>query len=171
MPDDDALASATAAGDSAAFTTLVERYEISVRNMLHRLAGAAEGDDLAQETFTRAWRSAGSYAGGGRYRAWLFRIAWRVYLSSRAGTGQSEEFDSDLHGASTTPSPDLSIDLERAFSLLAPRERAAAVLCFGEGCSHQEAASVLEMPLGTLKSIVARARQQLVQYLEADDHG
>lgn len=168
MLDDDSLSRDAAAGDVAAFTALVGRYEMGVRNFLDRLCGGG-GDDLAQEVFIRAWRSASSYSGTGAYRAWLYRIAWRVYLTSRSRPRDSEEYDTDRHGGSFTPSPALSIDLQRAFARLAPRERAAAILCFGEGCSHQEAAVALEMPLGTLKSIVARARQELISYLEHDD--
>ena len=57
----------------------------------------------------------------------------------------------------------------RALSGLGERERAAAILCFGEGCSHGEAAAAMRIPLGTLKSIVARARAQLAQRLEVAD--
>ena len=63
--------------------------------------------------------------------------------------------------------PDAAIDLERALAGLGERERAAALLCFGEGCSHAEAAAIMALPLGTLKSIVARARAALVETLEA----
>jgi RNA polymerase sigma-70 factor (ECF subfamily) len=60
---------------------------------------------------------------------------------------------------------DLRLDLERAMAQLPERERAAAVLCFAQGYSHGEAAEILDMPLGTLKSIVARARATLLQHL------
>jgi len=168
--DDDELARAAAGGDAAAFTGLVERYEHSVRNMLGRLAGQASGDDLAQDAFLRAWRSAASYRGGNRYRAWLFRIAWRVYLDSRA-TSRGVPYEPEVHGAHFVPDPALAMDLERAFAGLQDRERAAAILCFGEGLSHSEAASALDMPLGSLKSTVARARVKLLGYLKAEDDG
>lgn len=137
--------------------------------MLDRLTRGAAGEDLAQETFIRAWRSASSYYGKGAYRAWLFRIAWRVYLSSRSDRPPTEEYDAEKHGEAFTPSPTLSMDLDRAMARLSPRERAAAILCFGEGCSHSEAAHVLDWPLGTLKSVAARARQELLLYLETED--
>jgi RNA polymerase sigma-70 factor (ECF subfamily) len=57
------------------------------------------------------------------------------------------------------------LDIDRALASLSPDERAAALLCFGEGYSHSEAARILELPLGTLKSIVARARTKLALYL------
>jgi RNA polymerase sigma-70 factor (ECF subfamily) len=56
--------------------------------------------------------------------------------------------------------------MARAMAALEPRERAAAQLCFAEGYSHGEAAQILQLPLGTLKSVVARARSQLAAALE-----
>jgi RNA polymerase sigma-70 factor (ECF subfamily) len=135
--------------------------------LLDRLCRDGNGEDLTQEAFIRAWRLASSYRGEGAYRAWLFRIAWRVFLNSRNSAIAHDEYDPEVHAQSFTPSPDLAIDLETAMARLTPRERAASILCFGEGCSHQEAALVLEIPLGTLKSIVARARQNLIIHLEA----
>ncbi len=56
--------------------------------------------------------------------------------------------------------------LERALAALGPRERAAALIVFGEGHSHSEAAAILGLPLGTLKSLVSRARAALIPLLE-----
>ena len=63
----------------------------------------------------------------------------------------------------------MRIDIDRALAALPTRERAAALLCYGEGCSHSEAAAILGLPLGTLKSIVMRARAQLVRQLEGHE--
>jgi RNA polymerase sigma factor (sigma-70 family) len=168
--DDALLARAAANGDVAAFTRLVRRHESSLRNFLSRLCGGAGADDLAQEVFMRAWRLARSYRGEGEYRAWLFRIAWRVYLTSRARVRPTLPFDPDAHGGAFAPDPAVRIDVDRALARLGPRERAASILCFGEGLSHSEAASSLRLPLGTLKSILARARQELIDYLKAEEH-
>jgi RNA polymerase sigma-70 factor (ECF subfamily) len=106
------------------------------------------------------WRGEGSYQG------WLLRIAWRQFLSSRRGRrwmpGEADE-------PAATPDVAARIDIERALARLPERERAAALLCFGEGCSHAEAAAILDLPLGTLKSIVARARTALVRQLEGHE--
>ena len=64
------------------------------------------------------------------------------------------------------PSPHVRIDIDRALASLPERERAAALLCLGEGWSHSEAAQILGLPLGTLKSLVARARTKLAVMLE-----
>jgi RNA polymerase sigma-70 factor (ECF subfamily) len=165
--DDNALARAAANGDVGAFTLLVERYERAVRSFASRLWPSAQADDIAQETFIRAWRSARSYAASGTYRAWLFRIAWRVYLTHRARERGSEQLEPEVHGRAYSSDPTVPVDLARAFATLSEKDRAVAILCFGHGCSHSETAIALDLPLGTVKSSAARARRQLIASLEA----
>ena len=166
MDQDSELARRAAAGDAAAFTALVRAHEAAVRRFLRRLAGEA-ADDLAQETFLKAWRMAGDYRGDGSYRAWLMRIAWTLFLGAHRARGRRDAREAAAPPPESRHDPDAAIDLERALAGLGERERAAALLCFGEGCSHAEAAAIMALPLGTLKSIVARARAALVETLEA----
>jgi RNA polymerase sigma-70 factor (ECF subfamily) len=169
VSDEDALLAREAAGgDSAAFTALVRRHERRVRAFLSRLTGGQGADDLAQEVFVKAWRLAGDWRGQGSYGGWLMRIAWTSFLSARRADARRLGRDQqDYKGrAEVTGSPHARIDAERALAGLDERERAAALLCFGEGYSHGEAAKIMELPLGTLKSIVARARAKLLSALE-----
>ena len=139
-----------------------------MRSFLARVTRGDGADDLAQETFLKAWRVAGSYRGEGSYEGWLLRIAWRQFLSSRRKRSEEAAEIPDRADPGTGDG-DLRIDIERALDRLPPRERAAAILCLGEGYSHGEAAMILDLPLGTLKSIVARAKAALVANLEG--HG
>ena len=147
----------------------MRRHEPRVRAFLARLCrgDAHLADDLAQETFVKAWRSAAGWRGEGSYEGWLLRIAWRTFLSDRRGRREHEELD-EAHSGSATGNPDAAIDVRNALDRLRDRERAAATLCLGEGYSHGEAARIMDVPLGTLKSLVARARTQLVRHLEGD---
>jgi RNA polymerase sigma factor (sigma-70 family) len=168
MDPSEALAKRAAAGDAAAFAMLVRQHEAAVRRFLGRLADHG-ADDLAQETFLTAWRRVAAWRGTGSYRGWLLRIAWTTFLGAHRAAGRQQARDQaafEDSGASGRD-PELAIDLSRALAGLDPRDRPAALLCFGEGCSHAEAAEVMGIPLGTLKSIVARARAALVQRLEA----
>ena len=124
-----------------------------------------DAEDLAQETFVKAWRLGGSFRGEGSYPGWLLRIGWRLFLDQRRGHKPIETLEPDVLSAAASDGPDRRIDVERALAGLGPRERAAALLCLGEGYSHAEAAVILDLPLGTLKSIVARARAQLAAVL------
>lgn len=169
--DDSALAQRAAAGDAAAFTALVRRHEGAVRRFLTRLARGDSADDLAQETFLKAWRNAGDWRGKGSYRGWLLRIAWTQFLSMQRAGGRRSAREQAAHEPDdrSAYNPDAAIDVGRALAGLGERERAAALLCFGEGCSHTEAAEIMRIPLGTLKSIVARARTALAAQLEAHE--
>lgn len=168
MDQDLDLARRAAAGDAAAFTALVRAHEAAVRRFLARLtrgANTSQGgaDDLAQETFLRAWRMAGAYRGEGSYRGWLLRIAWTRLAG--AARKRREAPGDELGEVGHDPRPDRMLDTERALAALSPSERAAALLCFGHGHSHGEAAAIMGLPLGTLKSIVARARAKLADHL------
>jgi RNA polymerase sigma-70 factor (ECF subfamily) len=168
MSADNALAARAAAGDAAAFTMLVRAHEAAVRRFLARLTRGEGADDIAQDAFLRAWRSAAAWRGEGSYRGWLLRIAWTEFLASRRAAGRRAARDHEAFERSTAPQRDAeaALDLDRALAALPERERAAASLCFGEGCSHAEAAEIMGLPLGTLKSVVARARSGLVERLE-----
>jgi RNA polymerase sigma-70 factor (ECF subfamily) len=170
MTDESALARRAAAGDAAAFAALVRLHEAKVRRFLTRLTRGEGADDIAQEVFLKAWRMRGAWREEGSYGGWLMRIAWTSFLSARRSQGRREERDSWAWEASeraVATGPDVAIDVGRALAGLDERERGAAMLCFAEGYSHSEAAGIMDLPLGTLKSIVARARIQLVASLEA----
>jgi RNA polymerase sigma-70 factor (ECF subfamily) len=132
-----------------------------VRYFVRRLCGDDLADDVAQMTFLKAWLSAAAYRGEGSYEGWLLRIAWTQFLSDRRRNRPTVKDDE-----SSAPDVNMGIDISRALAALPERERAAALLCLGEGWSHGEAAEILGIPLGTLKSLVARARARLATYLE-----
>jgi RNA polymerase sigma factor (sigma-70 family) len=167
MDDELGLARRAAAGDAAAFAALVRTHEAAVRRFLARLTRGDGADDLAQEVFLKAWRSADAFRGEGSYRAWLMRIAWTLFLSAQRAKGRRDAREQAAPEPGRHDDRDTAIDLQRALVGLGERERAASLLCFGEGCSHGEAARIMGIPLGTLKSILARARAALVQRLEA----
>jgi RNA polymerase sigma-70 factor (ECF subfamily) len=156
------LARKAAAGDAAAFSSLVRVHERRVRGFLRRLCGETLAEDLAQSSFLKAWRAAASYRGEGSYEGWLLRIAWTQFLSDRR---RSRPVELAL-AVDSAPGPEVRIEIDLALATLPHQERAAALLCLGEGWSHGEAAQILGLPLGTLKSQVARARAKLACILE-----
>src|SRR5262245_26735424 len=85
LTDQDLIARVLADDDRNAFAELVRRNQSPVRGLLRKLTGGDHGlaDDLAQETFLRAYRALGSFRGETRFSAWLFSIAYRAFLSDR----------------------------------------------------------------------------------------
>ncbi|WP_433389453.1 sigma-70 family RNA polymerase sigma factor [Micromonospora sp. KLBMP9576] len=170
MADDDAeltaWALAAGRGDRAAAAALVRATQRQIRRFLAALVSPREADDLAQETFLRAVRSLPSYAGRSSARTWLLAIARRVatdhvrIVSSRPRTvPMPDRYD--------TPDPahsdfDRQVVLEHLIAALPTDRREAFVATQILGLSYAETALVCGCPVGTVRSRVARARQELV---------
>jgi RNA polymerase sigma factor (sigma-70 family) len=164
--EDLALSRRAAGGDSAAFAMLVEKYERPLRGFLARTFGGEVADDIAQDAFIKAWRAAGQYDGRARYSTWLTRIAWRCRLDALR---KHRPVVVEERGGSGTIS--LAAEVGDMLARLSESERASLVLCEGHGWTHSEAADLLGMPLGTLKSTVARAKAKCREMWEGTING
>lgn len=155
-------------GDRAAFGELVERYHSPLRRYLTHLTGGDgfRADDLAQEAFIKAFTSIRQFSGVGSFRAWLFRIAYRTFLDSRRSLHPTLEIERmEAAGESGT---EIAI-LQSALACLDEAERNVILLSAVEQLSHSQIAHVTEMPLGTVKSMVTRAKAKLREYLKNEE--
>jgi RNA polymerase sigma-70 factor (ECF subfamily) len=151
-----------ATGDVAAFGALVRQHQSSVRGFLRRLTRGnhALADDLAQETFLEAHRKIAQFQGHGSFTGWLYAIAWSRFLMENRKR-KLEPLDDMDERVAPECDPAIKLDLEKAMAMLRAPERSALTLCFALGMPHEEAATVMDVPLGTLKSHVARGREKL----------
>ena len=159
------LANLAAAGDRRAFGELVRRHAAGVRSLLRRMGAApSEADDVAQDTFLTAFESVSEFRGEGAFAGWVKKIAARLYirrirrekrLALLAAESAADEAPIKLTDAVTR------MALDEALIQLPPGERMAVTLCYGAGMSHSEAAEVLNLPLGTVKSHVKRGLEKL----------
>ena len=155
-----------------AFEQLVRRHQGLVRTQLRRLVGddIALADDLAQEVFVLAWRKLGQFRGESRFGTWLYRIAYSCFLQhlrGRAGRGQEvPALDEDDATGAVEPAPEWGLDLDAAMRRLPINQRAALLYCVQLEFTHEEAAVVLDMPLGSVKTHVARGKARLRQLLK-----
>jgi len=170
IADADLVARVLAEDDRRAFAELVRRHQSAVRTVLRRLCAGdgARADDLAQETFLRAYRKLASWRGEGRLSTWLYGIAYRLWLSDARRTGAPAEAAAAEPVPSAAEAAHARVDLARAFSVLREEERAALALAYGEEATHEEAARVLDWPLGTVKTHVARGKEKLRRFFAAD---
>lgn len=172
---DRALARAAASGDSAAFESLYRRHAARVHGVVARLVGfdRARAEDLAQETFVRAWQALPAYRFESAFSTWLHRLAVNTALMDLRARRSRIQADGDeaLEYAGTADSAGqgtaLTMDLERAVSTLPPRARAVLVLYDVEGWKHEEIADALGMAVGSSKAQLHRARALLRERLEA----
>jgi len=161
-------------GDRRAFAHLVEAHQSRVRLQLRRLTrgDAALADDLAQETFVQAWLHLADFRGDARLATWLHRIALTRFLQHARRPQLPVEWQGDGDdvpdaGHDPRAAEGLGRDVERALQALTEIQRLAVVHCFHLDLSHAEAAQVLGLPLGTLKSHLDRAKTRLRDLLQA----
>ena len=172
LTDADLVARVLVDEDQHAFGELVRRHQSTVRGLLRQLTRGdlALADDLAQDAFVRAYRKIGSFRGEARFSTWLYRIAYNCFREDarrrKEFVGVDEtQWQSELDPQ--TVDPGLRHDLMHALSLLPLPERSAILLCCQNGLSHDEAARVLDIPLGTVKTNVLRGREKLKRALAA----
>ena len=164
-----AWVTAARAGSADAFGRLVHMHQQALRAFLRRLIGnPADADDIAQETFVFAWEHIARFDPARGFRPWLFGIAWRKYREGKRGW--IRRLTRQGHAAQDVPAvfqpdPGLRLDLAKVTAALPPEQRAALLLCLGCEFTHAEAAEALALPLGTVKSHVARGREKLVAAL------
>ncbi len=159
---------AAAAGDDAAFTTLMRSAQPHVWRFLRHLLGDEEtAADVTQETFVRVHRSLGRFRHQSRFSTWVFQIARNAAVDEQRRSGRRQRLLGAMAPSSPTPDASLGSELRAALASLSPRLREAFVLVEAFGLTYQDAAEVLTVPTGTVKSRVFRARLELVQWFDA----
>lgn len=160
-------------GDARAFAELVGAHQQVLRGFLRRYCGDwSEADDIAQEAFVIAWSRLDRFQGRSSFRSWLCGIGLRLARDAKRSRGRAMGRDADwLAGEAGEPGAPIEdrIALSRALAELPGDQRAAVALCLGEGFSHNEAAEILKLPLGTVKSHVNRGRERLLRALGGGD--
>lgn len=175
--DEGALVAATLRGDSEAFAELVRRYDRPVYHLAYRtLRDAEEARDVAQETFFKAYRSLRTFRPDKKFSTWLFSIA---YHASCDRLSRRKRFSSDelQERADAGPGPEhqvIALDeaerLRDAIAALPEKYRAVITLYHLQGRQYEEIAQVLELPMGTVKTHLFRAKEQLRRILGSSMH-
>lgn len=186
MVSDAELVSQALQGSEEACRELVERYEGPVFGLILRMIrDRATAEDLAQETFVKAFRKLHAFDPERRFSSWLFKIAHNTTLDhlrrrevvtiSLDTLGAGGEENPWKEAEDRAPSPeemalgsDLARGLERALATLRPEYREVLLLRFREGLSYGEVAEVTGWPLGTVKTQIHRARKELARRLREE---
>jgi RNA polymerase sigma-70 factor (ECF subfamily) len=162
-------------GSQVAFEQILRRYQRPVLSLLVRLTGdAALAEDLAQETFVKAFRNLAAFDSRRRFSSWLFRIAHNTGVDALRRRGlptvpidSGEAIDDPAAPAAADPvvRRDLGRALEKAMARLRPDQRTAVVLRYDAGLSFEEIGHVLGIAEPTARSHVHRARKELARLL------
>lgn len=180
VQDDAQLILATKRGDHAAFGQLVRKYQDRLFTALvHVCGGREEAEDTAQDAFVQAYLKLASFEGQSSFYTWLYRIAFNTAISRRrrlrpdVSVERSRELTGNEPADDSEGAEELLLRQERAkmvhqaLSQLNAEHRAILVLRELEGCDYDAIASILDLPAGTVRSRLHRARLQLRDHLSA----
>lgn len=160
--------------DQHAFGELVRKHQSQLRASLRKMTGGQMelADDIAQETFILAWKNIRTFRFEARFSTWLYRIAFNAW-QSEVRKKQEMPMNEDTPEAEPTPSHAAGVgmkhDLERAMRVLNEAEKNAILQCYYNDLSHEEAAYVLGIPLGTVKTNILKAKEKMRGSLRAYD--
>jgi RNA polymerase sigma-70 factor (ECF subfamily) len=157
-------------GDRDAFAPIYEQFKSRMHTLAtHLLGNRADADEAVQEIFLAAWRALPGFRFDAAFGTWLYRLGVNVCLDRlrregrrRALTnGHAADLAQAVHPAARAEADGPRADVRAALASLDPAYRACVVLCDLAGLSYQEIAGALGIPLGTVRSRIARGRDAL----------
>jgi len=164
-------------GQEGAFRELIDRYKDLVFALIARtVQDRVRAEDLAQEVFLRIHRGLPYFRGEARLSTWIYRIVANVCLQEQARPRPVVSLDDDRNGARGVLASDdrqfgeieLRDRLEKAIARLAPNYRLLVAAHYLDGVRYEDLAEALQLPLGTVKTQLYRAKQQLRRLLETE---
>lgn len=168
-PDPKAIRAA-AAGDVAAFAALVRTSQPHVWRFARHLLGDDDlAADVTQETFVRVHRNLAGFRFEARFSTWLFHIARNAAVDEQRRQARRQRVVAALPPPRPAPDASLDVEVRAAMASLSSPLREAFVLVEVFGQRYQDAAEILGVPIGTVKSRAHRARVELVRWFAADD--
>ena len=157
-----------------AFDQLVRKYQSPVRRFfLNQTLGDEQlSDDLAQETFIKAYVNITKFRGMASFSTWLMRIAYNVFYDEVRSRKQTEDVDTSVSAArqTTTANESLKMDIYAALALLKPDERTCITLQLIDGYPVDQIAKVTGIPGNTVKSHLHRGKEKMANYLKQNGY-
>lgn len=162
--------------NAKAFDQLVQKYQSPIRRFfLHLTCGDRElSDDLAQDTFIKAYTSLASFRNLSNFSTWLYRIAYNVfydYIRSRKETVDLDPGEIDSFNCTEQGNIGQKMDIYRSLKTLKEAERTCITLFFMEDVSIDKIAGIMGIPAGTVKSHLSRGKEKLATYLKQNGYG
>jgi RNA polymerase sigma factor (sigma-70 family) len=175
ISDQELIARVLKRNDQHAFSQLVLRYQSQLRTWTRRLCNGDShlADDLAQETFIKAYGALAAFRADAKFSTWLYRIAfntaanrWRNKKIEWCELDENEDHEADICALQQL---DAQRDIAAAMEQLSAGQQLAIKLCYEDGFTQDEAAGIMGVPLGTLKTHVLRGKKKLQLLLASWD--
>ncbi len=165
------VAQVAVSGNRRAFDELVRRYQSPVRRFfLNQTLGDGQlSDDLAQDTFIKAYTNIASFRGLASFQTWLMRIAYNVFYDYTRSHRMTEDVDR-VPEQSSQAGTALKMDIYAALALLKPDERTCITLQLIDGYDIAQIARITEMKEGTVKSHLSRGKEKMANYLKKNGY-
>lgn len=183
--DDHQLIADCLRGQTSAFGELVRRHQARLYNTVYRLVGNPDDAlDVVQEAFLHAYQSLDRFKGDSLFFTWLYRIAVNTAISLkrkqrvslRLEAGREEDPGTEPADPSELSRPEHALEreeeerrIQQALQRLSPEHRTVLILKDMEGQKYETMAEILQVPVGTIRSRLHRARLELRELLQADD--
>jgi len=159
-------------GNTQAFETLLAAYQDKVFRLCYSMLGdGAQAEDAAQESFLRIWKSMERYRGDAAIGTWIFLITRNVCLTAISKRGTRRSAPIEEAERVTPPAPDRERDVAHLVAQLPENYRQVIMLFYMEDKSYEEVARMLDLPMGTVKTYLYRARKQLAKMVKEADSG
>ena len=171
LTDISLVAQVAISGNRRAFDELVRRYQSPVRRFfLHQTLGDSQlSDDLAQDTFIKAYTNIASFRGLASFQTWIMRIAYNVFYDYTRSRHQTSDID-QVPERSSQVNPTLKMDIYAALALLKPDERTCITLQLIDGYDIAAIAKITQLKEGTVKSHLSRGKEKLANYLRKNGY-
>jgi len=158
--------------DHRAYEKLVVKYQSDVRGLFIKLTNGnkALADDLAQDSFIRAYKYLKTFKATAGFSTWLYRISYNVFIDHSKSIKKTE----DIEGYDCISDDDMDvgseIDIQNAIKVLNVNEKVVILMHYDKGYTHSEIAKIMDMPLGTVKSNILRAKEKLRKYYKYEQN-
>jgi RNA polymerase sigma-70 factor (ECF subfamily) len=188
LQEDEYLIKRAQEGDQASFNALIRKHEVRAYHYAYRLTrNTEEAADIVAEGFLRVYNALNNFKGQSAFTTWLYRILTNCFLDIRKRERsrptvslevnvQTAEGEVERQVEDHRPTPDLSLErderergVEHAVAMLPEYQRAMIIMYHAEDMSYEEIAAALDLPIGTVKSRLNRARLNLREILVKDE--
>jgi len=166
------VAQVAVVGNKRAFDELVRRYQSPIRRFfLNQTLGDRQlSDDLAQDTFIKAYVHIGKFRGLSSFQTWLMRIAYNVWYDYTRSHHETGDID-NVQQQQTGVNPVVKMDMYAALNILKPEERTCITLQLVDGYDIHGIAQITGMKEGTVKSHLSRGKEKMTEYLKKNGYG
>lgn len=175
LTEDQLILLVQSTGENGAFAELVKNHQQALMSFLtHFTKNPATAEDLMQEAFIKSYQNIKQFKANSSFKTWLFSIGYREFLHYVRTAKRSNIILQSFHRVAelsrkskqaNQQNVSIEMDIEKALLKLPENERAVMVLCSQAGMSHTEAAEVLAIPLGTVKTHMKAAKLSMKRYL------